>query len=317
MHVIRVYTVQGPDFYRAIVDWNTAAAPEDVIYFFQGIWTPEEEMEGRDGEGADVFTPSIFDAMADFVERTVRAVHGDGLVRYLAPGEPLGDYQADAAPWCIGWVLGTEWYPQTVNMTLFGRGIGVPLHRGEYVETTDDANVFENWIALMMEQLLKRDIDFGGWQRPVAFTNWITTDPLRHTLEPAPDDGSYEDWMSVDAHHLRVTTKWRAGYFVNFHAYPYYPDFLKYPLNWYNTSWEYADGFEIEDPYQLYLRRVRYHFDGYPLIISEVGIPTSLGTSQIGYKGRWHGHMTERQQAQVVIEMISFMVEYRTRTISC
>ena len=154
---------------------------------------------------------------------------------------------------------------------------------------------------------------YGRSQHPLTFTNWVTTDPIVAPLEPeAPE--SYEDWMSVDATHIRVTGNWHAGYFVNFHAYPYYPDFLKYPLNWYNTSWEFADGFEIEDPYQLYLRRLRYHFEGYPLIISEVGIPTSLGTSQIGYKGRWHGHMTERQQAEVVVDMISFMVEYGARS---
>ena len=51
-------------------------------------------------------------------------------------------------------------------------------------------------------------------------------------------------------------------------------------------------------------------FPGVPLIISEVGIPTSLGTSHSGYANRWHGHMTEVQQADVLVEVISYMVEH-------
>ena len=46
----------------------------------------------------------------------------------------------------------------------------------------------------------------------------------------------------------------------------------------------------------------------YPLMITEVGIPTSLGTSHSGYNNRWHGHMTELDQAKHIIDMTDHMV---------
>ena len=200
MNVIRVYTVLGPDFYRAIVGYNQGVPPSQWIWFYQGIWTPDIELEGYNGEGADANEPTITAIMRDFVDRTVRVVHGDGAVRYLATG--TGNYVADASPWCLAWVLGTEWYPFTVNATNSGVGAGQPHFTGTYITTTPDANPMESWIAGNMEFLLQRDMDFG-WQRPVAFTNWITTDPLSHPLEP-DEPWSSEDWMSVNGTRHRV-----------------------------------------------------------------------------------------------------------------
>ena len=142
--------------------------------------------------------------------------------------------------------------------------------------------------------------------------------------------------------HVNVTGNFSAGYYVNFHAYPYYPDFLKYPLDQWGVPWSESTGNAISDPYFLYLTQIRVRhsafphrpcgnprpypgctcvrtdgvcgatpqefFSMYPLMITEVGIPTSLGTSHSGYNNRWHGHMTEPDQAKHVIDMIDHMV---------
>ena len=63
-----------------------------------------------------------------------------------------------------------------------------------------------------------------GWSRPITFTNWLTVDPLEHPLEPL----ELEDRVSVDAMHLRATAAWPGGFFASYHAYPYYPDFLRF-----------------------------------------------------------------------------------------
>ena len=55
---------------------------------------------------------------------------------------------------------------------------------------------------------------------------------------------------------LALTGGYQAGYFVNFHAYPYYPDFLKYPLVKYNVSYAEADNIDIVDPYFLCLTQL-------------------------------------------------------------
>ena len=302
--MLRVYTVMSPQFYSALVDHNLAHPPTEWIWFYQGVWSPDEMEGDADGTGVDAFVTQTFNTMTDFIDRTVRVLHGDGYVRYLAQGESL--YTAEASPWCVGWVMGTEWYPYTVNVTNHGVGSFLPLHRGVYVNATDDASTFENWIAIHMEYLIARDMDYG-WQRPVAFTNWLTTDPITHIMEPRMPV-SAEDWLSVNglhararmsraplagrprpapppppppraelpwpldrigvrrgsgggagraAHHMSLTPAHHAGYFVNFHAYPYYPDFLKYPLDEYNVSYAYADNLVIEDPFFLCLSQLR------------------------------------------------------------
>lgn len=59
---------------------------------------------------------------------------------------------------------------------------------------------------------------------PIAFVNWPTPDPLSHPEEP----NEQEDLVSVDANNVRPTAAWPGGTFANYHAYPYYPDFLRY-----------------------------------------------------------------------------------------
>jgi hypothetical protein len=195
VNVVRVYTVLGPDFYRAIVAWNTARPPAQWIWYFQGVWTPDVELEGPDGYGADAFEPFIDAIMTDFVVRTVRVVHGDGAVRYLATG--TGNFDTDASAWCLAWVFGTEWYPFTVNVTDNGSAKGLPPYQGTYLSATATASPFESWLARHMDDLLKLDASFGGWQRPVSFTNWVTTDPIVHPLEPEVPWSS-EDWQEVN-----------------------------------------------------------------------------------------------------------------------
>jgi hypothetical protein len=194
MNVIRVYTVLPPSFYSALVDYNSARPPAEWIWFFQGVWTPDPLEGNPDGTGNDAYEHKDIEEMYDFVDRTVRVLHGDGQVRFLREGS--GMYTADASRWCLGWLLGTEWYPYTVNETNHGIGSNLPVYRGTYINATDDASPFESWLATFMDYLLVRDMDFG-WQRPVSFTNWLTTDPVIHVMEPRMPV-SAEDWLSVD-----------------------------------------------------------------------------------------------------------------------
>jgi hypothetical protein len=46
---------------------------------------------------------------------------------------------------------------------------------------------------------------------------------MRHPEEPIRK----EDMVAIDAMHMRATSKWPGGFFASYHAYPYYPDFLR------------------------------------------------------------------------------------------
>src|ERR1019366_2318587 len=94
---------------------------------------------------------------------------------------------------------------------------------GSYFRASASASAFESWLAMMLEQVAAGEMQFH-WQHPVAFVNWVTTDPLAHPSEGNP----LEDLVSVDPTHVSPTASWRAGYFAAYHAYPYYPDFIRY-----------------------------------------------------------------------------------------
>ena len=84
-----------------------------------------------------------------------------------------------------------------------------------------------------------------------------------------------EDRISVDAKHVQATAQWPGGFFASYHAYPYYPDFLRF---------EYEGG--QPSPYAAYLGQLRQHHAGQALMVTEFGVPTGLGAAHRGPGGR-------------------------------
>ena len=132
---------------------------------------------------------------------------------------------------------------------------------------------------------------------PIAFVNWPTTDPLEHPEEPLPE----EDLVGVDAEHVLPTDAWPGGTFASFHAYPYYPDFQRH-----------EPGLQVEtdgrvDPYAAYLRALKDHFVSMPLMVTEFGVPSSLGAAHLGPLGRDQGTHTEQEAMRIDAELMRLM----------
>lgn len=138
-----------------------------------------------------------------------------------------------------------------------------------------------------------------GWTVPIAFANWPTTDPLRHPNEPNP----HEDLVGVDANHVLPTASWPGGTFASYHVYPYYPDFLQYQPSLQHSVF---DGHH--DPYAAYVRALQHHHQGVmPVMISEFGVPSSLGSAHPGTLGRGQGDHTEKQAMRMDAQMLREM----------
>jgi hypothetical protein len=80
--------------------------------------------------------------------------------------------------------------------------------------------------------------------------------------------------------HVEPTEAWKAGYFAQYHAYSYYPDFLRYQEDY--QTYEDANG--DVDPYAGYLNELRAYHEGIPLLVGEFGVPSSRGWPTTG---RW------------------------------
>ncbi|GAB3440013.1 hypothetical protein GCM10027517_14010 [Phycicoccus ginsengisoli] len=274
VHTLRIYTIHPPAMYEELVAYNEAHR-DAPIYLVQGVYLPDESYL----RSHDLFAAAPTAAMSAELRDASAAVHGD-LVRAPRTGRASGTWTADVSPWVAAWIVGVEWdgYATRASDT---RNVRRPLHRGRYFANTPDASPTERWLAARMDELATHEAA-RGVSAPIAFVNWPTTDPLRHPAEPLTS----EDAVGVDANHVLPTAAWPGGTFASFHAYPYYPDFLRH-----QSSYAGAD-----DPYLAYLLDLLRHYAPHmPLLVSEFGVPSSLGSAHTGTKGRDQGDHSEQE----------------------
>ncbi|WP_244965755.1 hypothetical protein [Paenibacillus alvei] len=281
-NVIRVYTVHNPVFYEALVKFNRDKA-ERPLYFIQGIWSPEEELI----ESQDAYLPNIKDKFKREIEKVVRAVYGDVTLPDNA-GTAKGKYRTNAGDYLMAWHIGTEWDPMMVDQTNKKHN-KVEAYTGAHFSATRQASPFESWLAEMLDYTAAVENEYG-WHHPMTFTNWVTTDVLKHPGEPL----FQEDMVSVDARHIQPKD-WNAGYFAAYHVYPYYPDFFHLDASL-QTIRDKQGQFNT---YKAYLRKLKAEFKDLPVMITEYGVPSSIGISHLGMGGRNQGGHDEREQGRI------------------
>ncbi|SEB91034.1 hypothetical protein [Paenibacillus sp. GP183] len=286
-NVIRVYTIHNPVFYDSLVEYNHQH-PEDPLYFIQGVWSPEEQFY----KTYDALSAISIKAFKTEISHAVGAVYGDISIP-AEQGKASGSYKTNAAPYLLGWSIGTEWDPTLVDRTNKAHP-GLAPFKGDYFQAKSSASPFESMLAEMLNTLASFESRYG-WQHPYTFTNWVTTDPLSHPGEILVD----EDLVSVDAMHIEPVN-WKAGYFASFHAYPYYPDFFRLDETLKTVR---NDKGEL-DSYKSYLRLLKEHHKGIPIMITEFGVPSSKGVAHLTDLGRNQGGHTEQEQGIIDADLL-------------
>lgn len=294
IRVVRVYAVHPPAFYDELARFNRAHR-DAPLYLVQGVYLPDESYLEED---RTLYTPSVDRAFTAELRDTSAAVHGD-LTRPEQPGHAGGTWTTDVSPWLVSWIVGVEWDPQGVRRTdrVDARAAYEP---GRFFAATPDASPTERWIARHLDVLAAAEAR-RGTSVPVALANWPTTDPLDHPTEPL----ATEDMASVDAMHVLPTEAWPGGTFASFHAYPYYPDFQRFEPGLERTEWE-----GEPDRYAGYLASLQDHFAGtMPLVVSEFGVPSSLGSAHDGSRGRDQGGHSEQDAMAMNASMLRMMAD--------
>jgi hypothetical protein len=279
--ILRVYTILPPHFYDAFRAYNLAN-PKQPLFLLHGVWIPEDRIyEVRnlwDAEATKEFHHELTDA--------VSAVHGN-LVRPVRRGHASGTYKSDISPWVIGWSIGVEWDPDVVvNTNELNKTM--PPFSGKFFTTKPNTNASETWIATGLELVASLEAA-RGWSRPMTFTNWVSTDPVKHPEEPFYT----EDLAVVDATNFVPTPAWPGGFFASYHAYPYYPDGLRFQKSY--SEYRTPDG--RPDMYAAYLQDLRTYHGDQAIMITEFGQPTSIGLAHRGPDGRDQGGHHEAQAA--------------------
>jgi hypothetical protein len=316
-NVVRLYTILPPTFYTALRDYNLKH-PNKPLYVIHGVWTelPEEI-------GLKQYRGAFTDQFLTEAKRVVHVVHGR-LDLPAKPGHANGSFTADISPWVLAYVVGREWEPSSV--ATFNRKADAPKSfRGQYLEMSSDS-AFEAWLASLMDSMIGFEMDEYNAQRPLAFTNWPTTDPLEHITEATrteetalrqkrgekPDtsvdlstsDGFDHDAIGIDATLIRATKAYPAGTFAAFHAYPNFPDFMNIDPKYQKTL-----GPNGPSSYSGYLQDLKKHHGEMPVLISEVGVASSRGARQKPQRGSDMAGHSETDQALQNLKLYDEVLE--------
>jgi hypothetical protein len=287
IRVIRIYTIHPPDFYRELAAFNRAS-PDHPLYLMQGVYPPDESYVRK----GNLYDPAVTKAFQDELRDASAAVAGR-LTRSTTPGRASGTWDTDVTDWLAGWIVGLELDPYATRASDDRNG-AAPAVRGRYFRSTPEAGPTERWLAARMEELATAEAGRGA-AAPIAFVNWPTTDPLTHPDEPL----GQEDLVGLDANHVRATGAWPAGTFASYHAYPYYPDFQRHEPGLRTVA--YAGR---ADPYAGYLTALRRHHRDLPVLITEFGVPSSLGSAHHGPLGRSQGDHSEQQAMRIDADLL-------------
>jgi hypothetical protein len=285
---VRVYTIHPPSFYEELARYDREHS-DAPLYLLQGVYLPDESYPSK---RRGLYDPGVQSAFRAELGDAVAAVHGD-LVRSPQRGRASGRWRADVSRWLAAWIVGVEWDPFGVERT-DRNAHGAPGVHGRWFRSTRGATPTERWLAANMDHLAALEAA-RGVSTPIAFANWPTTDPIRHPDEPL----GREDLVGVDANHVLPTAAWPGGSFASYHAYPYYPDFQRHEpaLRRYVL-----DG--RHDPYAGYLDELRRHHGRLPVMITEFGVPSSIGSGHEGPLGRDQGAHTEQEAMEIDADLL-------------
>jgi hypothetical protein len=279
---VRVYTILRPSFYDALRAYDIGH-PDHPIMLIQGVWIPEDAWLST----GDAYAPAVTYGFKAEIADAVGVVHGTTDLSERA-GHASGSYRSDVTPWLLAWSIGVEWDQKAVKST-DRLEAGRPAFHGRYFTSDASSTPMESWLASMLDYTASLEAD-RGWSMPLTFTNWLTTDPLPHPYEPL----HREDAVSIDAMHIAATKAWPGGFFASYHAYPYYPDFLRRTPRYAHAA----------DPYSAYLRDLRRHHRGQAVMITEFGVPTGIGVAHRGPLGRNQGGHTELEAGSMDADML-------------
>lgn len=278
-NVIRIYTLAGKAFYDAFYEYN--CGNDDPLYLLHGVWVDDYLINsGLCAWDEEFYEPFLHDCKV-----VVDVIHGRR--RCALNGSVLQTvYDRDISPWVYGYILGVEWEGTLVSYT----DDSFPQREqweGTYF-TTENGSNFEIFLAGIADEVVRYETRKYGTQRPIAFSNWPTTDPLEHgeTIEEY-----FKKSGSVDVEHIRCTEAFAAGQFASYHVYPYYPDYDSFLPE------------HEENTYLQYLRELNEHHT-MPVVIAEFGVPTSRGMA--AYEeglGRNQGGMSETEQGEALVSM--------------
>ena len=284
-NTIRLYTILPPEFYKAFAYYNLHYQNKP-IYLLQGVWA-------TDPEDKNYYNPAYVRRFQKEIIDVLDVLNGNAVLK-ANPGKANGIYATNVSKFVAGLLLGREWEPKSVYQTVKKNNIN--HYNGTFISIAD-ANSMEVWLAEMMDFTVRYSTQNYQNQFPVSFVNWLPLDNIYHSTEYIENDKVREydnDLKSIDFRKFNSSDLFKAGIYAAYHVYPYYPDFINIDPKYANSRNKKGE----KDNFYGYLKDLKKHNEGIPLVIAEYGLPTSRGISHFAYTGFHQGGHSEYEQAK-------------------
>lgn len=298
-NTVRIYTLHPPAFYHALALHNQASVKK--LYLIQEIWL---ELPDDNDFNATKYSSYV----TQQVHKAVDAIYGN-LTLPPMRGNPEGHYIDDVSQWTHSFLLGREW--ETCAVALYNTMMKNEKgdYFGEYIAMIG-GTPFERWIAAQCDMIQGYETNMYGDSHPVSVVNWPTLDPLEHKSEAsyyeglkrqglisAPPDVCQMDEDVEQLDSAKFKSVQGGGIYATYHVYPYYPDFLL------------VEGLESKNPYGEYLKKLKHHHQGMPIVIGEFGVPSSRDAAHWHPLGWNHGGLNEKAQGEINVQMMKTIFE--------
>jgi tetratricopeptide (TPR) repeat protein len=305
VNTISVSTILPGAFYRTLAQYNKNHSAQP-LHLLQGISFADPPRD-------DLFNHDYYNACRKDVQDTIDVLHGQGDIP-PTHAHSGGLYPDDLSAWVAGLVIGKPWLSHIVT----GNNQLHPDYQswqGAFFTVTA-GNAMEVFLAEMLDYAAEYEEGKYNWQHPEAFATWPTLDPIRHPTEStlleeialrrslgehiSAPSGPYDDddAVSLNPLDLHSTARFPAGYFAAYAVFPFYPDFIER-----DSHYQAVSDAEGPDPFFGYLQDLKAHTAGIPLVITDYGVPTSLGIGHFSPSGFNEGGKTELEQGQLIARM--------------
>lgn len=286
-NTISVYFLMDPDFYNALYRYNTEH--ETPLYLIQGVAVPEYSRNNAKDSWEGFYEKLLSDT-----KDAVDAIHGKQILLRgrLQTG---GNYIKDVSPWTIGYLLGSEWKPYTLAYT-DNKADNPTSYSGKYLKTSSDATRTEAMFAQLMDEVMDYETHRHGSQRPIGFSNTVSTDPLTYNADVQIQ---VEKCARLNANHIQPEESNLAGCFAGYLLRGEIEDFMSCPDA---SDWqEYRDVLIQTNTKSVYGGYV----DFLVKLHKELPVVVYYGFSSARGTDDSEGPLSEKQQGQSLVEFYS------------
>lgn len=284
VNVITIPNIQPPNFYKAIYEFNFLR--EEPIYVIHEVQLNERALL----KYFDAYDTELIKPLKKDLKSTIDVVHGRGLLLNNSRNH-TGVFLYDISPYTLGYIIGTNTNAELVTLTNLKHN-SIEHYNGEYFSVSS-GSPFESFIAEIMDYAAMYEIEKYNEIKLISYLTTGETDPLIHKNETNVTKNASINLENIVAKMSNI--------FASYNIHPNAYDFIDYE-NY--TEDEPANN---NSSYAVYLKRLA-DFHSIPMIVSDIGIPSSRGMSRIDIDGGYNrGNLNEKEQGDNLVEVLELI----------